>query len=155
VTDAGLPCVVGLEDFDGPDAQQLRAEQRREIDAAEGGDTEPGDAPTAESVPVFLVARDAAGRAIGCGGLRVLDDGVVEVKRMYVRPAARGTGVAPALLRALELQARGLGATRLLLETGTQQHRAIRFYEREGYLPVPAFGPYVGAAGSRCFGVAL
>jgi putative acetyltransferase len=138
--------------WDDPDAVRLREAQRTELDARYGTDDhEPGAMPTAETVAVFLLARDAGGTAVGCGGLRLLGPGSGEVKRMYVEPAARGTGVAAALLRALEDHARGLGITRLLLETGTGQPDAIRFYQREGYEPIEAYGPYRGEALSRCF----
>ncbi|MEU8634565.1 GNAT family N-acetyltransferase [Amycolatopsis sp. NPDC048633] len=138
--------------WDDPDAVRLRAAQRTELDARYGTDDhEPGAMPTAESVAVFLVARDAGGTAVGCGGLRLLGPGSGEIKRMYVEPPARGTGVAAALLRALEDHARGFGIARLLLETGTGQPDAIRFYQREGYEPIEAYGPYVGEPVSRCF----
>ena len=138
--------------WDDPDAVRLREAQRTELDARYGTDDhEPGAVPTAETVAVFLLARDAGGTAVGCGGLRLLGPGSGEVKRMYVEPAARGTGVAAALLRALEDHARGLGITRLLLETGTGQPDAIRFYQREGYEPIEAYGPYRGEPLSRCF----
>lgn len=146
---------IAREPFDSPDAERLREAQRREIDAMYGADTEPGEKPTAASVPVFLVARDADGTAIGCGGLRLLDDvdidGGAEIKRMFVTPDARGGGAAVALLQALEQEARDLGVARLLLETGTEQHAAVRFYEREGYVRIEPFGPYVGEATSICF----
>ncbi|WIV61530.1 GNAT family N-acetyltransferase [Amycolatopsis nalaikhensis] len=138
--------------WDDPDAVRLRDAQRTELDARYGTDNhEPGEVPTADTVPVFLVARDADGTAIGCGGLRLLEPGSGEIKRMYVAPSSRGTGVATALLRALEDHARRLGLTRLLLETGTGQPDAIRFYQREGYEPIEAYGPYVGETISRCF----
>jgi putative acetyltransferase len=138
--------------WDDPDAVHLRDAQRTELDARYGTDDhEPGAVPTAETVTVFLMARDESGTALGCGGIRLLGPGSGEVKRMYVEPSARGTGVAAALLRALEEHARGLGITRLLLETGTGQPDAIRFYQREGYEPIEAYGPYVGEPLSRCF----
>ncbi|MEU0529788.1 GNAT family N-acetyltransferase [Amycolatopsis tolypomycina] len=138
--------------WDDADAVRLREAQRIELDARYGTDDhEPGAVPTAESVAVFLVARDAGGTAVGCGGLRPLGPGSGEVKRMYVEPSARGTGVATALLRALEDHAKSLGITRLLLETGTGQPDAIRFYQREGYEPIEAYGPYRGEPLSRCF----
>lgn len=140
-----------------PDAERLRAAQRAELDARYGSDDhEPGVVPSAGDVPVFLVARDASGEGIVCGGLRPLDDAVLgpdvaEVKRMYAAPGARGTGAAAALLRALESEARALGIRRLVLETGTAQPDAIRFYEREGYSPIPLFGHYVASDLSLCF----
>jgi len=149
-----LDCAFAIDPvtWDNVDAVRLRAAQRTELDARYGTDDhEPGALPTAETMAVFLVARDASGTALGCGGLRLLGPGSGEVKRMYVDPAARGTGVATALLRALEYHARELGIARLLLETGTGQPDAIRFYQREGYEPIEAYGPYVGEPLSRCF----
>jgi len=143
--------------YDHPDADALRAAQRVELDERYGStDHEPGVPPSAADVPVFVVARDADGTARACGGLRPLADsvlgpGVIEVKRMFVDASARGSGVATLVLRRLEQLAAGLGATRLVLETGTRQPDAVRFYEREGYTSVPLFGAYIGGEWSLCF----
>ena len=143
---------VGREPWGSADGERLRAEQRAELDLRYGTDDhEPGTAPTAADVSVVLVARDADGTAVGCGALRAIGDGVAEVKRMYVRPAARGTGVATALLRMLEREAAEHGVTRLVLETGPAQPDAMRFYEREGYHLIDNFGPYVGEPLSVCY----
>lgn len=149
---------VTIEDstWDHAEAVQLRAEQRAELDARYGTDDhEPGAAPTSESMTVFLLARDTHGATLGCGGLRMLGPGSAEIKRMYVRPAARGTGVAAAILRALEQHANQRGVLRLLLETGTAQPDAMRFYEREGYRRIDNFGPYAGEPLSVCYARAL
>lgn len=148
---------IGPEPFDAPDAAALREELRLDLLARYGRpDTEPGVKPTADDIAVFLVARGEDGAPLGCGALRLLDTaGEAELKRMFVRPAARGSGVAVALLRALEDEARARGVTRLLLETGTAQPEAIRFYLREGYAEIPLFGGYVGSTLSRCFARAL
>lgn len=143
--------IIDRGPFDSPDAARLCAAQRAELDARYGNDNhEPGAVPTLDDVPIFLVARGGYGRGVGCGGLRFLEPGLAEIKRMYVEPSARGTGVATAVLRALEHEARTAGVTRLVLETGTLQPEAIRFYRREGYQPIDNFGPYVGAEQSVC-----
>ena len=82
---------------------------------------------------------------------RIIDDGIAEVKRMYVRTESRGSGVAAAMLRRLEEAALDLGSPALVLETGTEQKRAIAFYEREGFSRIANFGPYVGADRSVCY----
>ncbi|WP_282819505.1 GNAT family N-acetyltransferase [Curtobacterium flaccumfaciens] len=146
---------IEVEHFDSPDAQRLRAAQRLEIDRAHGGDTEPGEKPTAESIAVFFVARDESGTPLGCGGLRIVDDGIAEIKRMYVRPESRGSGAAAALLRRLEEAALDLGSPALVLETGTEQQRAVGFYQREGFRRIANFGPYVGAPLSVCYSKVL
>lgn len=139
--------------WDDPAGAALRTAQRAELDARYGTDDhEPGQPPSADDIAVFLVALDRAdGRALGCGALRQLDAGSAEVKRMYVVPEARGTGVAADLLRALEAEALHRGWPTLRLETGTEQPDAQRFYAREGYHPIPLFGSYVGSDNSVCF----
>jgi putative acetyltransferase len=91
----------------------------------------------------FFIARHN-GRAIGCGGIALFAD-FAEVKRMYVRPDARGkagAGVADAIIARLTAEARGAGLNILRLETGTQQSAALRFYERCGFQRCEAFEPY-------------
>lgn len=91
---------------------------------------------------LFAVARDADGRALGCGAI-VLEAAHGELKRMYTRPADRGRGVASALLRALEAAAEARGCRRVVLETGYLQTDAIALYERFGYRRRGPFGTYV------------
>lgn len=130
----------------------LRAAQRTELDERYGSDDhEPGSTPSAADVDLFLVAADPSGRAVGCGALRRLYDSSAEIKRMYVTPESRGTGVATEVLRALEKAAADRGWTTLRLETGTAQPDAVRFYEREGYRQIPLYGPYIGSSLSVCY----
>jgi putative acetyltransferase len=89
----------------------------------------------------FLVAWSAE-LAIGCGAVRLIDPHTAEIKRMYVRPEMRGRGVARHVLDALEREAKTLGATRLLLETGTRQPEAIALYTKAGFSPTGPFGEY-------------
>jgi putative acetyltransferase len=88
----------------------------------------------------FFVAR-VQGAAVGCGGVALFSD-FAEVKRMYVREAARGSGVAGALLDRIERETRDAGLDLLRLETGDRAHAAIRFYERSGFRRCAAFGAY-------------
>ena len=100
---------------------------------------------------VFLVGW-AGDTPVACGGVRRHDATTGEVKRMYVAPDHRGNGYSRALLRALEDRARGLGYTRMVLETGTMQPEAIALYESEGYASIEAYGFYAGAPDERCYG---
>ena len=129
--------------WDDVDVQRLAADQQAEVRARYDGKGEPGTPPSASDISVVLVARDDDGTALGCGALRVLGDGVAEVKRMYVAPAARGRGVAKAVLAGLEEVARERGWTTLRLETGPRQPEAIGLYSQAGYRPIEAFGAYV------------
>ncbi len=89
----------------------------------------------------FVATLDGA--PAGCGGVALLD-GFAELKRMYVRPAVRGQGVAQALIARLAAVAGEHGYTVLRLETGDVQHAALRFYEREGFVRCGVFGDYAG-----------
>jgi putative acetyltransferase len=80
--------------------------------------------------------------AAGCGGVALFAD-FAEVKRMYVRPAVRGQGVAQALLARIEAETRAAGLPLLRLETGIRQPAAITLYERAGFTRCAAFGDYL------------
>ena len=95
----------------------------------------------------FLLACEAGGGvALGCCALQENPktglDGL-ELKRMYVDPAARGSGAAKSLLQAADALARELGAAQIYLETGVRQPEARRFYEREGFTEIPRYPPWV------------
>ena len=79
------------------------------------------------------------GHPIAGGGVRRLGNGIGEIKRMYVLPARRGTGVATALLGALEDAAVTLGYRTVRLDTGCRQPDAVHLYESSGYAPVPPY----------------
>lgn len=90
----------------------------------------------ADAKTTVFVARDEAGRAVGCGALKMHDGGVGEVKRMYTRPEVRGQRVGVAILDAIEAAAREKGVKRLVLETGTGDGfaGAWRLYQRRGFI---------------------
>jgi len=139
--------------WEHPGGVALREAQRieiRDVYYPELEDSEPGTKPSAADIAVYYVAFDGE-RAIASGGLRRIDDEHGEIKRMFVDPAYRGTGVAATVLRRLEDDARRRGWTRLVLETGDTMLPAQRFYQREGYTPIPPFGHYIGSPLSLCF----
>lgn len=88
---------------------------------------------------------------LGCGALRTLGTGDGEIKSMRTDPAARGRGVAQAILDYIIATARAAGITRLLLETGTGPmfDAAHRLYARNGFVPCPPFGDYVATDFNR------
>ena len=92
----------------------------------------------------FLVAY-LSDAPVGCGAVRRIEGHVAEIKRMYVAPIARGRGVGRQILHALETEAKRLGATRLVLETGPRQPEAIALYTRAGFSPIPLFGEYLNS----------
>jgi GNAT superfamily N-acetyltransferase len=87
----------------------------------------------------FLVGSDHGGRAVCCGGIKRLQDGACEIKRMYVVPEARGQGVGRELLQQLEQAAEELGYRVVRLDTGPQQPGAERMYRQAGYRPIGNF----------------
>jgi GNAT superfamily N-acetyltransferase len=101
---------------------------------APGGGVGSGASPSDFTPPTgaFLVIY-AGGKPVAGGGLKRDDDGVAEIKRMYVKPDARRRGLGRQLLEALEEAARGLGYARIRLDTGARQPHAQAMYERAGY----------------------
>jgi putative acetyltransferase len=95
------------------------------------------------TVTFWTARRDGA--LLGCAALKELEPGHGEVKSMRTATAARGAGVATALLGHLLDEARGRGYTRLSLETGSQDFfaPARRLYERHGFIECGPFADYV------------
>lgn len=82
---------------------------------------------------IVLIGR-VEGEVAGCSGIRFIDDDTAELKRVWVRPPYRGSGIAQALLaRALDA-ARALGASRVVLETDPRvMARAVSMYRGHGF----------------------
>ncbi|GAB0119316.1 GNAT family N-acetyltransferase [Acidisoma sp. 7E03] len=91
-------------------------------------------------VSFFVAKEDEA--ILGCGALKRMDATYGEVKSLFVDPAARGRGLARALLAAIEGEARAQGLALLRLETGIRQPEAIGLYEATGFRPIGPFGAY-------------
>lgn len=88
----------------------------------------------------FFAARDGV-ITLGTGALALMGS-YGEVKSMFTSAAARGKGVAAALLRQIEDQARRENLSALKLETGGILGAAIRLYERHGFTRCGLFGDY-------------
>lgn len=92
----------------------------------------------------FFVVR-CGDRAAACGGIQFFTDDAPaygELKRMFVRPAFRGRGLAKHLLQHFEAVAAAHQIRTLRLETGIHQTEAIGLYERSGYRRIGPFGAY-------------
>ena len=86
----------------------------------------------------LLLAVDGA-RAAGCIGLRRFDATTGEVKRLYVRPAARGHGLGGALALQVIEAAREIGYRRLVLDTLEPMAEARSLYRSRGFREIPAY----------------
>ena len=149
--DASDPARIDLlpEDPDSPDARWCRDRYFAELAARFEGGFDPehggaaGDRDMAPPAGRFLVAR-RAGDPVGCAGLKLHPGNWAEIKRMWVAPSARGSGLARRLLRELENHARQSGATVLRLDTNRALTEAQALYRREGYSEIPRFNdnPY-------------
>jgi putative acetyltransferase len=134
---------VARTPVDHPDALRLIGESEAELAALYPPEHRSAFSPEqliAAGV-IFLLAR-REGAALGCGGLAPLD-GYGELKRIFTTRAARGGGVARAVLAGLEAEARALGLDLLRLETGHRSPEAIALYARCGYARRGPFGGYV------------
>lgn len=103
----------------------------------------------------FVTARED-GVLLGCGAIKVLGDHG-EIKSMRTTDAARGRGVATAVLAWLLEEARRRGLARVSLETGTQDYfaSAVRLYQRHGFVDCGPFGDYRLDPHSRFMTIAL
>lgn len=91
----------------------------------------------------FFAVFDEA-TCLGIGALAIRE-GYGEVKSLFVAEAARGRGVAEALLQHIESAARSHRLTALKLETGAGLDAALRLYTRQGFVPCGPFGAYPDA----------
>jgi len=141
---------VLIESRSSSDAEltALLVAQQRELSEADAGLDGQVYLPHDDAAYLVVVV---GGRVVACGAWQALEPGVAELKRMYVRPAFRGRGIARQLIVALEEEALAVDRPVLRLETGTYLPAAIALYRSAGYLPIPVFGEYVGNPFSVCF----
>ena len=144
--------------YGDPDAVALVARVQEEYVERYGSPDETPLDPDMFDPPegLFLVAY-LDGVPVGTGAWRhtpVLALGgslAAEIKRMYVVPEHRGTGLARRILAELENTAVAAGHDLIVLETGLMQPEAIALYESSGYLPIAGFGHYADSELNRCF----
>ena len=147
--------VVTLEPAFTNDAKMLIAELSKDSAAryADLGSADSGglDLSELEQAGAAFVVGRLQGAAVACGALRPFADGIVEIKRMYVKPEASGKGIANKMLEVLERSANLMGYKRIVLETGKRQTEAISLYRQAGYTPIPCFRQPNTHASSVCF----
>lgn len=141
---------IVAEPSDGPVAVSLLREYAAGIVSRfYGREATPAEIelPLAESTPAdfeaprgaFFVAYLDDG-PVGCVGVRHLDEDTSELKRLYVRPSARGLGLGAALTGEVERAARASGRRRVCLDTRSDLVEARALYERLGYVETEPYG---------------
>ena len=149
--------------FTHPDVVRLVDEVQAEYTVRYGGPDETPLDPTMFDPPrgAFFVGY-LDGAPVAMGGWRFRSDvrvlgasTVTEIKRMYVAPRTRRSGLARRLLAHLEETAGASGASAMVLETGLEQPEAIALYTSSGYTRVEGFGYYKWSSKSRYYGKTL
>ena len=148
--------IVAIDPADPRVAPLLEAHLRHSWDATPqtSNHTMTAGAMAKDHVSLFAAFDDAD--TVGCGGLKDLGDGQFEVKSVHVSEAARGRGVARAIMAHLTAEAQRRGARALVLETGSEilsEYDAARaLYERLGFHycgPIPGYAPDPNSAFMR------
>jgi GNAT superfamily N-acetyltransferase len=102
---------------------------------------------------LFVIAYDEKEEPVGCGAIRPIDENVAELKRMFAKVKTKGVGTQ--ILSYLEMQAKRLGYSTILLETRLINEDAVLFYKKNGYSKIPNYGKYAGNPKAICFGKKL
>lgn len=144
---------VAPDDPLAPDVRKLLDEHLADMRRTSPPESVHALDPEALAAPgiLFLTARDDDGALLGCGALKAMSATDGELKSMRTALAARGRGVASAVLGAVLEAARGRGMRRLSLETGAEPFfdAAVRLYLRHGFVPCAPFADYTDDPNSR------
>lgn len=92
----------------------------------------------------LFVAAGPDGRIVGTIGCKVVDGERGHIRGMAVRPEGQGSGVAAALLEAVQTELQERGCSRVTLNTTAPLRRATRFYERNGFRPTGVVRDFFG-----------
>jgi GNAT superfamily N-acetyltransferase len=85
-----------------------------------------------------------------CASFKYYEEGIAEMKRVFVRQEYRGQGVSKELIQTLEVLARQKGYRNMILETGKPLMAATKLYLRMGYKVIDNYGQYKNMTESIC-----
>lgn len=137
---------------DNVDFQNLVLELDKDL-AIKNGDTNEFFAQynKIDLIKNVVVAYEANGIAVGCGAMKEYEEGIMEIKRMFVPVEKRGSGIAGIILSELQLWAKELGYKKCILETGDKMIEAIGLYKKNDFQIIPNYGQYADVESSICF----
>ncbi|GAA4162076.1 GNAT family N-acetyltransferase [Gryllotalpicola daejeonensis] len=152
--------IIAVDDPKAVDVLELLAEHLRDMHATSPAESVHALDPNALAHPsiTFWSARDAqTDELLGVGALKQHDDALGELKSMRTSAAARGRGVASAVLGAILAEARRRGIRELKLETGTEDYfaPARALYAKHGFVSCAPFADYTDDPHSAYFALAL
>lgn len=99
----------------------------------------------------FWIASNADNKPVGSIAVAPISNTETEIDMMYVSPDYRGCGIAQNLMAVAVKHAKENNFTLLKLRAGAPQPEALRFYEKEGFTRIPAFGKWVNDSTAICF----
>lgn len=92
-----------------------------------------------------------ADQPVGCGAMKEYEEGIMEIKRMFVPIEKRGKGIAGKILTELQVWAKELGYKKCVLETGDKMIEAIGLYKKNNFCIIKNYGQYAEVENSVCF----
>lgn len=140
-----MPVLQPLDPFD-PQAGELLAASNAYMATLYPAESNHLDGPEVLAAPnVHFIGGWQGERLLACGAVKLqrdADGAYGEIKRVWVRPEARGQGWSRRIMAALHAQLQAQGVPLARLETGIHQPEALGLYRALGYAERPPFGDY-------------